>query len=84
MTGAMLKKFRQEWLTLPVTGQRPPNQSIQDTVTLASLVERETSAPGRTSHVAGVFETAAHRPAAAMRIPRCLRADSGGTLHRQT
>jgi UPF0755 protein len=55
MTAAMLKKFRQEWLTLPVTGV-PPNQSIQDTVTLASLVERETPRPEERPHVAGVFE----------------------------
>src|SRR5579862_5757977 len=41
MTAAMLKKFRHEWQSLPITGA-PPNQSIQDTVTLASLVERET------------------------------------------
>src|ERR1700724_926194 len=30
MTAAMLKKFRQEWLTLPGTGD-PPHQNIQDT-----------------------------------------------------
>jgi len=55
MTAAMVKKFRQEWLTLPVTGA-PPHQSIQDTVTLASLVERETPRPEERPHVAGVFE----------------------------
>jgi UPF0755 protein len=55
MTAAMVKKFRQEWLTLPVTGA-PLHQSIQDTVTLASLVERETPRPEERPHVAGVFE----------------------------
>jgi len=55
MTAAMVKKFRQEWLTLPVTGA-PPHQSVQDTVTLASLVERETPRPEERPHVAGVFE----------------------------
>jgi peptidoglycan lytic transglycosylase G len=55
MTAAMLKKFRQEWLTLPVAGV-PPHQSIQDVVTLASLVERETPRPEERPHVAGVFE----------------------------
>lgn len=55
MTGAMVKKFRQEWLTLPAAGA-PPQQSIQDTVTLASLVERETPRPEERPHVAGVFE----------------------------
>jgi UPF0755 protein len=55
MTGAMVKKFRQEWQTFPVTGA-PPHQSVQDTVTLASLVERETPRPEERPHVAGVFE----------------------------
>ncbi len=55
MTVAMVKKFRQEWQTLPVAGA-PPHQSIQDTVTLASLVERETPRPEERPHVAGVFE----------------------------
>jgi UPF0755 protein len=55
MTAAMLKKFRQEWLTLSIPGA-PPHQSVQDTVTLASLVERETPRPEERPHVAGVFE----------------------------
>jgi UPF0755 protein len=55
MTAAMVKKFRQEWLTLPIAGA-PPHQSVQDTVTLASLVERETPRPEERPHVAGVFE----------------------------
>jgi UPF0755 protein len=55
MAAAMVKKFRQEWQTLPITGA-PPQQTIQDTVTLASLVERETPRPEERPHVAGVFE----------------------------
>jgi UPF0755 protein len=55
MTAAMVKKFRQEWLTLPTEGA-PLHQTIQDTVTLASLVERETPRPEERPHVAGVFE----------------------------
>jgi UPF0755 protein len=55
MTAAMVKKFRQEWLSLPLTGA-PPHQSVQETVTLASLVERETPRPEERPHVAGVFE----------------------------
>jgi UPF0755 protein len=55
MTAAMVRKFRQEWLTLPITGA-PPNQSLLNTVTLASLVERETPRPEERPHVAGVFE----------------------------
>ena len=84
MTGAMVKKFRQEWLTLPITGA-PPNQSIQDTVTLASLVERETPRPEERPHVAGVFENR-------LRIGQPLQCDPtvayaltlAGALHRQT
>ena len=55
MTAAMVKKFRQEWLSLPVAGA-PPHQSVQEIVTLASLVERETPRPEERPHVAGVFE----------------------------
>jgi len=55
VTAAMVKKFRQEWLTLPVATARP-HQSVQDTVTLASLVERETPRPEERPHVAGVFD----------------------------
>ena len=60
MTAAMVKKFRQEWLNLPITGA-PPRQSVQETVTLASLVERETPRPEERPHVAGVFENRLHR-----------------------
>jgi UPF0755 protein len=54
MTDAMLKKFRQVWTALPPGSV--PRQSIQETVTLASLVERETPRPEERTHVAGVFE----------------------------
>jgi UPF0755 protein len=55
MTSAMVKKFRQEWSTLPVA-DAAPHQSVQNIVTLASLVERETPRPEERPHVAGVFE----------------------------
>jgi UPF0755 protein len=55
MTAAMVKKFRQEWLNLTTTGA-PSHRSVQDVVTLASLVERETPQPEERPHVAGVFE----------------------------
>ncbi|HLJ24498.1 MAG TPA: endolytic transglycosylase MltG [Candidatus Acidoferrales bacterium] len=55
MTSAMVKKFRQEWSTLPVA-DASPHQSVQNIVTLASLVERETPRPEERPHVAGVFE----------------------------
>jgi UPF0755 protein len=55
MTAAMVKKFRQEWQTLSMT-DAPPHRSVQNIVTLASLVERETPRPEERPHVAGVFE----------------------------
>jgi peptidoglycan lytic transglycosylase G len=55
MTAAMVKKFRQEWLTLSIT-DTPPHRNLRETVTLASLVERETPRPEERPHVAGVFE----------------------------
>jgi UPF0755 protein len=55
MTAAMVKKFRQELMTLPEAGSAP-HRSLQEIVTLASLVERETPRPEERPHVAGVFE----------------------------
>jgi UPF0755 protein len=55
MTSAMVRKFRQEWQTLPFP-ESPPHRSVQKIVTLASLVERETPRPEERPHVAGVFE----------------------------
>jgi len=55
MTTAMVKKFRQEWLTLP-SENTLPGRNLQNVVTLASLVERETPRPEERPHVAGVFE----------------------------
>jgi UPF0755 protein len=55
MTAAMVKRFRQVWITLPPTDPPPENHTVQDVVTLASLVERETPRPEERPHVAGVF-----------------------------
>ena len=55
MTAAMVKKFRQEWQILPFASSAS-RQSVQNVVTLASLVERETPRPEERPHVAGVFE----------------------------
>ena len=55
LTAAMVKRFRQVWSTLPAAGESA-QRSVQDVVTLASLVERETPSPEERPHVAGVFE----------------------------
>src|ERR1035437_6457617 len=55
LTGAMVKRFRQIWITLPAADHAAP-RSIREVVTLASLVERETPRPEERPHVAGVFE----------------------------
>jgi len=55
MTDSMLRKFRQAWTNLAPSGQAP-RRSVQEIVTLASLVERETPLPEERPHVAGVFE----------------------------
>ena len=55
LTAAMVKRFRQVWGTLPIPDTLP-RRSVQNVVTLASLVERETPRPEERPHVAGVFE----------------------------
>jgi UPF0755 protein len=55
LTAAMVKKFKQEWQTLPAAAAAP-HASVQTIVTLASLVERETPRPEERPHVAGVFQ----------------------------
>jgi UPF0755 protein len=55
MTAAMVKRFRQVWITLRSADVLPAHRGAQDVVTLASLVERETPRPEERSHVAGVF-----------------------------
>ena len=55
MTSAMTRKFRQEWLNLS-DAATTTHPNIQNVVTLASLVERETPRPEERPHVAGVFE----------------------------
>jgi UPF0755 protein len=60
MTAAMVKRFRQVWITLPAgtpsAHSTLPQENVQGVVTLASLVERETPRAEERPHVAGVFE----------------------------
>ena len=56
MTAAMVKRFRQVWITLPSADALVAHRSAQDVVTLASMVERETPLPEERPRVAGVFE----------------------------
>ena len=55
ITAAMVKKFRQVWASIE-TVNGGPARNIQQIVTLASLVERETPLAAERPHVAGVFE----------------------------
>ncbi len=55
LTAAMVKRFRQVWIALPAA-DAAAHRNMQDVVTLASLVERETPRPEERPHVAGVFE----------------------------
>src|ERR1700688_4459237 len=59
LTAAMVKRFRQVWSTLPAADSAA-HRSVQEVVTLASLVERETPRPEERPHVAGVFENRLH------------------------
>jgi UPF0755 protein len=59
MVQAMVKKFREEWLTLPqpdsATRSRSAPASVESVVTLASLVERETPLDSERPIIAGIF-----------------------------
>ncbi len=55
MTRAMVERFRQTWQSLTPSLPGAEARPVEDVVTLASLVERETPAPGERPVVAGVF-----------------------------
>jgi UPF0755 protein len=61
MVDAMVKRFRQEWATLATAPSDAPGRSLEETLTLASLVERETPKPEERPLVAGVFENRLQR-----------------------
>jgi UPF0755 protein len=52
---AMVRRFQQEWEAVSAQGHNAAGLSAQQTVTLASLVERETPQPAERPLVAGVF-----------------------------
>jgi len=62
MVQTMVKKFREEWQTLPQISAQPV--TVEKVVTLASLVERETPLESERPLVAGVFANrlALHMP----------------------
>jgi len=55
MVDAMVKRFRQEWAAISAQPSDQPEHSLEQTLTLASLVERETPKPDERPLVAGVF-----------------------------
>jgi UPF0755 protein len=55
IAAAMVRRFQQEWETVSAQGHNPAGLSVQQAVTLASLVERETPRPEERPLVAGVF-----------------------------
>ena len=55
IAAAMVRRFQQEWETVSAEGHNPAGLSVQQAVTLASLVERETPRPEERPLVAGVF-----------------------------
>lgn len=56
MAEAMVKKFRQVWAPLAASSSAGSARNVQQVVTLASLVERETPLADERPHVAGVFQ----------------------------
>jgi UPF0755 protein len=60
IAAAMVRRFQQEWETVSAQGQNPAGLSLQQVVTLASLVESETPQAEERPLVAGVFLNRLH------------------------
>lgn len=63
LTAAMVQKFREQWRSISASDPAPAGvgRPTLGTVTLASLVERETPKPDERPLVAGVFENRLHK-----------------------
>jgi UPF0755 protein len=63
LTGSMVQKFRERWRQIATSDPAPASAARPTlaTVTLASLVERETPKPDERPLVAGVFENRLHK-----------------------
>jgi UPF0755 protein len=55
IVAAMVRRFQQEWETISAQSPNPAGLTLQQAVTLASLVESETRQPEERPIVAGVF-----------------------------
>ncbi len=55
IAGAMVKRFREAWESLPEAARNRNGLPVDAVVTLASLVERETSIPAERPLISGVF-----------------------------
>ena len=74
IVGAMVERFRRTWESLPGSAWNRAGLSVDGVVTLASLVERETSVPEERPLVAGVFTNRLRRSVALQCDPTVMYA----------
>jgi UPF0755 protein len=61
IVGAMVRRFREVWNALPERQALPRGFSVEQVVTMASLVERETGIAGERAVISGVFHNRLRR-----------------------
>jgi UPF0755 protein len=61
IVGAMVRRFREVWNSLPERQALPGGFSVEQVVTMASLVERETGIAGERAVISGVFHNRLRR-----------------------